>query len=146
MNSVSHEVIKQAGSIDRAAVRKVTAMGQVHPENGIPRLQSRKVNGQVRLSAGVRLYVSMLSAKQFLRTIARDIFHDIDMLAAAIVAFAGISFRIFVCQYGAHCFHNSFADNVLGCDQFNVVPLTFELQIHRFQYRRVLLSQLIHVS
>ncbi|MNJ53370.1 hypothetical protein D3C77_487550 [compost metagenome] len=144
LHAVSDEVIKQAGGVDRASVRQVSAMCQIHAQYRITWIQHSQINGQVRLSAGVRLNVGMLRSEQFLSTVARDILYDIHVFTAAVKTFARVSFCIFVREHGAHRFHNRFTNNVLGSNQLNVVPLALQLQIHRFQYCRVLFSQMIH--
>ena len=44
----------------------------------------------------MRLDVDILGAEQFLRPVARQIFDDIDELAAAVIALAGITLGILV--------------------------------------------------
>jgi hypothetical protein len=52
------------------AVRQVPAVRQVHPENGLARLEQREVDRHVRLCARVRLHIRMLGTEEFLG--ARD--------------------------------------------------------------------------
>jgi glycine/serine hydroxymethyltransferase len=49
-----------------------------------------EVNSHVRLSAWVRLNVYMLSSENLFRAVAGDVLNDINMLTAAVVAFAGV--------------------------------------------------------
>ncbi|MMZ61659.1 hypothetical protein D1872_238200 [compost metagenome] len=127
-------------------MRQVAAMGKVHTKNSVSRLERSQINSKVGLSTGVRLNIGMLRSEQFFCTITSDIFNDVNMLTAAIVTFARISFSVFVRQNRTHSFNNRFAHDILGSDQFNVVALAFQLQIHCFQHCRVLFSQLIHCS
>ena len=60
----------------------------------------------------MRLHVRMLSAEELLGTIAREILDDIAEFAAAVIAASGVTFGIFVGEYGTRCFENGFADEV----------------------------------
>ncbi|MNW45678.1 hypothetical protein D3C74_229490 [compost metagenome] len=143
--AVRHEIIEQAGRINRAAVGQVTAVREVHPQHGVAGVDRGKVNRQVRLRTGMRLHVRMLGAKQFFGPVASDIFHDIDTFATAVIAFARISLGVFVREHGTHRFHHRLADDVLGSDQLNIVALTLQLQIHGLQHRWILISQIFHL-
>jgi len=57
----------------------------------------------VGLGAGVRLHVGRFRAKQLFHTVNRELFNDIDVFAAAVVAASRIAFGVFVGQYGALC-------------------------------------------
>ena len=45
---------------------QVSAVGQVHAENGVPGLAHRKVHRHVSLGTGVRLDIGMLGSEQLL--------------------------------------------------------------------------------
>jgi hypothetical protein len=108
-------------------VREMPAVREVHPEDRIARLQQREVHGHVRLRARVRLHVGVFGAEQLLGAADRQRFGDVDELAAAVVAFARISFGVLVRQDRAGCFEHGLADEVLGRDQFQaaVLPMGF---------------------
>ena len=97
IDTVRNDVVQFTGEVNRRTVSQVTAMRQeIHTQNGITWFQQRGVDRKVSLGAGVRLDVSVVSAEQFFRTIDRQLFNDINILATAVVAFARITFSIFV--------------------------------------------------
>ncbi len=61
--------------------------------------------------------------KSCLGSLPRQVFHHIGELAAAVVAFARISLRIFISEYRTHGFKHGFADKVLGGDQLKAFVL-----------------------
>ena len=109
---------------------QVTALRQVHTQNGIARLQQSGVDREVSLGAGVRLYVSVISAEQLFCTVNRQLFNDINIFATAIVALARITFGIFIGQLRTLCLHNTRTGVVLGGDQFDVLFLTYFFLLH----------------
>ncbi len=88
IDTVRNDVVQFTGEVNRRTVSQVTAMRQIHTQNGIARFQQRGVDRKVSRSR-VRLDVSVVSAEQFFRTIDRQLFNDINILATAVVAFAG---------------------------------------------------------
>ena len=74
----------------------MSAVIQVHAHNSITRFQHCDKYRHVCLRAGMRLYVCIITAKQFFRSLDRDGLYNIDTLASAIVTFSRISLRIFV--------------------------------------------------
>ena len=125
IHAVGHDVVQQAGLIDRRAVGQVTAVVQAHAEHGITRLAQRLIDRHVRLRARVRLHVRVFRAEQLAHAADGEVFHLIDAFAAAVVALAGIAFGVLVGQHAAHCRHNSLADDVFRGDQLNVARLSF---------------------
>ena len=63
-DAVRHHVVKLPGEIHRAAVRQVSALGQVHREIGVARLEHGEVDRHVGLRTGVRLDVGVLAAEE----------------------------------------------------------------------------------
>ncbi|MNW57455.1 hypothetical protein D3C74_352640 [compost metagenome] len=119
-------------------------MGKVHTKYSITRFQRCKIYCHVRLCAGVRLNIHVFCSEQFFGTITRNVFNYVHMLTTAIVTFTWIAFSVLVGQYRSQCFDYCFTHDVLGCNQFDVVLLTFQFKIHRFQYCRVIFTQLFH--
>jgi hypothetical protein len=77
-------------------VRQVAAVRQVHRQDGVARLQLGEVHRHVRLRAGVRLHVGVLRPEQRAGAVDRELLGDVDMLAAAVVAPAGIALGVLV--------------------------------------------------
>lgn len=72
----------------------------------------------------MRLDVGVFCAEQLAGSIPRQIFDDIDIFAAAVVASSGVAFGVFVGEDGAGGFHDSGAGVVFGGDQFESVDLS----------------------
>ncbi len=108
----------------------MAALRQVHTQHGIARLQQRGVDREVGLRAGVRLHVSVVGSEQFLSAIDRQLLNDIDVFTAAVVAFARVTFGIFVGQLRALRLHHARAGVVFGGDQFDVLFLTYFFLLH----------------
>ena len=99
-------MIEHARNVQLHAVRQMPAMGQVEAQHRVARLDGRQIDGHVGLAAGVGLDVGMLGAEQLLGPIAGQILDHVDMLAAAVIAPAGIAFGIFVRQHAADRLHD----------------------------------------
>ena len=102
-------------------------MGQVEPQHGVARLDGRQVDGQVGLAAGVRLHVGVLGAEQLLGPVAGQVLDHVDVLAAAVVAPAGIAFGVFVRQHAADGLHDGRAGVVFAGDHLQAVLLAVHL-------------------
>ena len=133
-----------AGHIDRAPMGKMAAIGKAHAHDRIARLQQSEENRHIGLCAGMRLYVGIFCPEQLLRAGDGQTLHLIDILAAAIVAFARVALCIFICKYAALCFHDSHAHNILRSDHFQLVALAAQLVIDLRSDFRVDLCQCIH--
>ena len=79
----------------------------------------------------MRLYVRISAAEKLLGALDCKRLHNIDHLAAAVIALAGITFRILVCERTSHGSHDRFADPVLRCDQFDMIILTLNFLLNR---------------
>ena len=98
-------------------------MGKAHAEDGVTGFQYGGIYGLVGLRAGVGLYVGIGGAEQFFHAFEGKLFGHIHVFAAAVVAFAGVAFGVFVGELAALGFHHGAADVVLGGNQLNVVLL-----------------------
>jgi hypothetical protein len=130
-HAVGDNAIGLAGKIQMMTMSKVSAMSEVEAENGIPGLNNRRVRRHVRLRPRVRLDVGVFCAKQFLGTVARQVFHYVSEFATAVIALCGIPLGIFVCKHRAHRFKYGLADEVLRGDQFQAVVLAANFIVDR---------------
>ncbi|MNF87536.1 hypothetical protein D3C84_700050 [compost metagenome] len=112
---------------------QMPTVGQAHPQYGVTRLQQCKVNSGVSLAAGVRLNVGIISAKEFFSPVDRQLLDLIDVLAAAVVTLAWITFSILVGQPTALCFHHSLTGIVFRGNQLDMLLLTEFLSVDRIQ-------------
>ena len=131
-----------------AAVRQVPAVGEVHAEDAVARLQQRRVHGHVRLRAGVRLDVGMIGAEEPRHAVDGQVLDLVDVVAAAVIARAGVALGIFVRQVAAHGLHHGRAREILGRDQLQMVALAPQLPLHGGVQLRVGLLQMfiIHIG
>ncbi len=122
-DAVVGDVIEAAGEIRLVAVGEVAAVGEIHGEDLVAGLEHGEINGHVRLRAGVRLDVGVLGAEDFLRAVDGELFDDIDVFAAAIPAFAGVAFGVFVSEQRSLRLHHGGRGEVFRSDQLDVVAL-----------------------
>ena len=78
------------------AVREVAAVRQAHAEDRVAGLQRREEHRLVGLRARMRLHVGVVGAEELLRAVDRELLGDVDELAAAVVALAGVAFGVLV--------------------------------------------------
>ena len=69
----------------------------------------------------------------------------VDILAAAVIAFAGIALGVFVGQNCAHCRHDRRGDDVFRSDQLDIALLAGELLAHQGGNLRVILIDKFNV-
>src|SRR6185295_5074827 len=74
-----------------------------------------------------RLHVGVLAAEQLLDPRNGEVLDDVDDLAAAVVALAGVALRVLVGEDGARRLQHRFGDEVLGGDQLEVAMLPLGL-------------------
>ena len=120
----------------------MAAFGKRHTHHRVAGIEQAEENGHIGLSSGVRLYVNRhfyadRFAEEFEGTFFGQRFGLINILAAAVVAFAGISFGILIGQHRALGRHNGRRGVVLTGNQFNLIFLTFALFLNDFPYSRV---------
>ena len=115
------------------AVRQVAAVGEVHAEHGVARLEQREVHRHVRLRARVRLHVGVVGAKQRLGARDRGALDDVDEFAAAVIAPSRIAFGVLVRQHGAGRLEDGAADEVFRRDQLDAAVLPFALVADRLR-------------
>ena len=141
VNAVLLGVEPFAGQVRCCAMRKVAACGKRHAEDRVARLQQRQEHGLVGLRTRMRLHIHERRAEQLFRTLDGECLDNIDMLAAAIIAAAGIAFGIFVGQNRALRLQNTGADDVLGCDHLDLVLLANQLMPDRRRQFRIGIRQ-----
>ena len=126
----------------------MSAVGEVHAEDPVARLQQRRIHGHIRLRAGVWLDVCVVRAEQPRHALDRQALDLIDVLAAAVVARAGIALGVFVRQVAANSLHDGLTREILGRDQLQMVALALQLARHGSIQLRVCLHQvcIIHIG
>ena len=104
-------------------------MVERHPHDRVAGLDHRHVGGVVGLGAGVRLDVRVLGAEELLRAVDRELLGDVDLLAAAVVAPAGVALGVLVGQHRAGRVEHRLRDEVLGGDHLQGPLLAGELAL-----------------
>ena len=123
----------------------MTAVREVHAQDGVAGLCQRKIDGHVRLRARMGLYVCVLRAEELFCAVDCELFRHVHILAAAVIALAGISLRVFVRERRAHGRHYGLRDKVLACNQLNIPALAGELVHHGGGHFRVERLQVLQI-
>ena len=138
---VGRDVVQAPGHVELHAVREVAAVGQRQAHDRVARLQQGVVDGGVGLGAGVGLHVGVLGAEDRLGAIDRELLGDVDELAAAVVALAGIALGVLVGQHAALALEDRLRHEVLGGDHLERALLALELVLEDVGDLRVDLGQ-----
>ncbi len=85
----------------------------------------------------MRLHVGVVGTEQRLGALDGERLRLVDELAAAVVALAGVAFRVLVGQHRTLRPHDSLRSVVLRSDQFDMLFLATLLQFDRFGKVRV---------
>ena len=136
-----------AGDGRLGAVGQMAALAEIHAHDSVARLQQGKVHRHVGLRAGVGLYIGMLRAEELFRPLDGEGLHLVHILAAAVVACAGITLGVLVGQMAAHGLHHRRGDKVFRGNKLDMVPLASKLAHHSAVDLRVLrldMSVILH--
>ena len=125
---------------------QMPAVGEIHAEDPVARLQQRGVHRDVRLRAGVGLHVGVFRAEERLCARDREALDLVDVFAAAVIACAGVALGVFIGQIAPHRFDHGAAREVLGGDQLDVVLLPPQLALHGGKKLGVRLNQFFIVQ
>ena len=98
-------------------VSQMTAVSEIHTEDGRAGFECRHIDRNIRLRARMRLNVRVFGAEELRGSVDRQPFDAVDILAAAVVAFSRIAFGILVRENRTHRFEHRFRDEILGRDQ-----------------------------
>ncbi|MPN36201.1 hypothetical protein SDC9_183709 [bioreactor metagenome] len=90
------------------------------------------------------LHVGMLGAEQPAGAVPGDVLRFVNLLAAAIVAFCGIPFGIFVGKDRSHRHKDRFADHIFRGDQLDVPALPRQLRLYGGAHLRVMGREKLH--
>src|SRR5918998_397297 len=120
-----------AREVEPHPVGEVAAVGQVHREDLLPRLEQGRVGRLVGLAARVRLHVDVLGAEELLRPVYGQLLDDVHELAAAVVALAGVALGVLVGHYRALRGKDGRRCEVLAGYELDGRPLAFELPVER---------------
>lgn len=130
VQAVAVEMVQHPRRVDRAAVGQMAAVGQVHAQDRISRLQRGEIDRHVGLGAGMGLDIGVFRAEEFLGPLDGQGFRHIHELAAAVVTVSRISLGVFVRHDAAHGFHDGDGRVVFRRDHFQIVLLAVFLQFN----------------
>ena len=102
-------------------------VGKGEPHEPVPRLEQGVKDGGVGLGAGVRLHVDVLGAEQLLGASDGQRLGDVDVLAAPVVAAAGVALGVLVGEHAALALEHRLGDEVLRGDHLQRALLALEL-------------------
>ena len=108
-------------------MRQVPAGVEAEAHEGVARLHQRHERRLVGGRARVRLHVGEPALEERLGPLDRQHLGLVDELAAAVVAVAGIAFRVLVGEHGAGGLQHGARDEVLRRDQLDLVLLALQL-------------------
>lgn len=138
---VGHHVVELAGEVDPHPVREVPAVRQVEAQDGVAGLEQREHRRRVGLRARVRLHVREARAEQLLHPRDRQPLDVVDVLAAAVVAAAGVALGVLVGQHRALGLEHRDRREVLGGDHLQRVLLAGQFGGDGLRHLRVELGQ-----
>ena len=141
VDPVGDGVVELAREVELHAVGEVAAVREFEAEDRVAGLRDRGEDGGVGARAGVRLDVGVRGAEEALRPLDRERLGDVDELAAAVVAAAGVALRVLVREDGALRLQHGDRDEVLARDHLEVVALPAELLLEDGGDLRVDLAQ-----
>ena len=120
---VGHGMVNLAARIDRRAMCQMAAVRERHAEERVAGFEQCRIHREVGLRSGVRLDVRILGVEQFFGALDRQPLRDIDVLAAAVIAFARVALGILVREHRTLRRKHARARVILRRDQFDMVFL-----------------------
>ena len=103
------------------------ALIKAHAHDRVAERDKRGVGGEVGVRTAVGLHVGESGAVELASAVARKVLHDVHLLAAAVVALAGIPFGVLVREHAAHCLHHGEGREILRRDKLDAAALTIQL-------------------
>ncbi len=82
-DAVMGDGIEATGEIGLVAMGEMAAVGKIHGEDLVARLEHGKIDGGIGLRAGVRLHIHVITAEEFLRAVDGQLLDDVHILATA---------------------------------------------------------------
>ena len=130
-DAVGVDLEQAAAKLSGMAVGEVAAMGQAHAQDAVAVLEDGEVGGHVGLRARVRLDVDVLGAREEReRALLGQALDDVDVLAAAVVALAGLALGVLVGEPRALGLEDRARGVVLAGDELDLPGLALALADH----------------
>ena len=138
---VGDDVVELAREVDRAAVRKVATVVEVHGKDRVAYVEHRLVDSGIRLRSRVRLHIRVVGTEELLRAVDRKRLDFVDHLAAAVITPTRIALGILVRERASHRFEYGMGNEVLRCNEFNRKRLTARFVPDQFGDLRIGISE-----
>ncbi len=120
-----------AGHVDRGPMGEVSSRREIEAHERVAGLHQGEEHSLVGLAAGIGLDIGEAAVEQLAGALDRQAFRNVDELAAAVIAPAGIAFGIFVGHHRALRLEHGARHDVFRSDEFDAVALTAELEFDR---------------
>ena len=133
-HAVRHRLEPAAGHVDRRAVGQVAAGGEIEAHEGVARRHQRHERRDIGGGTRMRLDVCEFTSEKLRNPFNCQIFRDVDVLAAAVIAPPRQTLGILVGEDRTLRFQDRFADDVFRRDQLDLVALAGEFAPHRFSH------------
>ena len=136
-HAILNRVEPFAGFVRRCAMGQVAARGKTHAHDRLARLDEGEQHRLVRLRARMGLDVGEFAIEELLGTVDCELFDFIHILATAVVAAPRITFGVFVRQKGSDRIEHGLRNDVLRCDELDLVLLSLSLPLDGAPNRRI---------
>ncbi len=124
IDAVVDDLVEAPREIGGAAVGEMPAVGEVHAQDRVPRLQDGEVDGHVGLGARVRLDVRVVGPEELLGPLDGERLDDVDELAAVVVSLARVSLGVLVGHDASLGLEDRLVDEVLRRDELQLSGLS----------------------
>ncbi len=121
---VVHGLEPLAGDGHLGAVGQMAAFGEFDGDEGVARVEQGVEHGGVGVGARVRLHIGELAVEQLLGALDGQVLDQVVLLAAGVVAAAGVAFGVLVGHARAGGGHHGGRSMVLAGDHFQRGVLT----------------------
>ena len=145
VHAVGHNIVVFTREIHRTAMSQMSAVIQIHTQNRVPGLAQSHIHCIVGLSSRVGLHIGEFGPIELTGTLNGQGFHHVHTLTAAIIALAGVPFRVLIGQHAASCSQHRLRDDIFRSNQLNVITLSLILCLNGCTHFRVHLGYKIHI-
>ena len=127
VDAVGVRLVELAREVELHAVGEVAAVGELEAEDAVAGRGDGREHGGVGRGARVRLHVGVRGAEQALGALDRELLGDVDELAAAVVAAAGVALGVLVGEHASPAPRARRGNEVLARDHLEGAALAAEL-------------------
>ena len=144
VHAVEDAAVELSRETGRTSVRKMTPMGEVHPEDCVAWLKHCEIDCHIGLNACVGLNIGVFRPEKLLAPGNGQPLHDVDELASSIISPARIALCVLVRHDASLGLKNGLADEVFRGDHFQLSGLSPGFLENCLRDLRVGLHQIRH--